>query len=50
MNLNGRMLKSVVINNWPFYGVKSFDNGTMLPDSGIDVNIMRVLTSKLNFT
>ena len=50
MNLKGRVLKATVIDNWPFYEVETLDNGKIIPSSGIDVHIINVLTSKLNFS
>ena len=49
MNLKGRTLKIAVLDNWPFFGVNKTENGTLVPDSGIDVSILEVLSSKLNF-
>ena len=49
MNLQGRTLTGAVINNWPFYGVKVTENGTVIDDAGIDTMIIRVLSDKMNF-
>ena len=50
LNLNGRSLVSAVVPNWPFYGTTDLGNGTLIPESGIDVEIINVLADKLNFT
>ena len=50
MNLNGRVLKATVVDNWPFFGIETLDNGTAIASSGVDVEIINVLKSKLNFT
>ena len=50
MNLNGRILKATAIDNWPYHEVKTLKNGTLISTSGIDVQIISILKSKLNFS
>ncbi|XP_068229256.1 glutamate receptor ionotropic, delta-1-like [Palaemon carinicauda] len=49
-DFGGRELTVTANNNIPFFGMKEFDNGTYIPDSGIDINFMDALGDALNFT
>lgn len=50
-NMHGRQLVVAANNNWPFFGIRDLpEGGGVTPDSGIDVNILEALSSKLNFT
>lgn len=49
-NMYGRQLVVAANNNWPFFGIRELAGGGVTPDSGIDVNILEALSSKLNFT
>ncbi|KAK4322295.1 hypothetical protein Pmani_006938, partial [Petrolisthes manimaculis] len=49
-NFQGRQLVVSALDNWPFFGLKYLKNGTVVIDSGIDINIMNNLGFYLNFT
>lgn len=49
-NFQGRRLVTAAVNDWPFFGLKILENGTVIPDRGIDVNIINALGHYLNFT
>ncbi|KAK4313214.1 hypothetical protein Pmani_015391 [Petrolisthes manimaculis] len=49
-NFQGRQLVVSALDNWPFFGLKYLDNGTVVIDSGIDISIMNTLGYYLNFT
>ncbi|XP_064120697.1 glutamate receptor ionotropic, delta-2-like [Macrobrachium nipponense] len=49
-DFRGRELTVTANNNNPFFKMKEFDNGTYVPDSGIDISIIDALGGALNFT
>ncbi|XP_069994897.1 probable glutamate receptor [Penaeus vannamei] len=49
-DFQGRELVVSVNNNWPFFGITRLADGRVVPDSGIDVNILNTFSQKLNFS
>lgn len=49
-NFQDRHLVSAAVDNWPFFGLKHLDNGTVIGDKGIDISIINTLGYYLNFT
>ncbi|KAF2350703.1 Ionotropic glutamate receptor L-glutamate and glycine-binding domain, partial [Trinorchestia longiramus] len=49
-DLQGRTLQVSVVNNWPFFGVTRDEGGNLVPDSGIDVSVVRALEQAMNFS
>lgn len=49
-DFGGRRLVVAANDNWPFLGLTHLGNGTVAPRSGIDINILNALATKLNFT
>ncbi|KAK4313223.1 hypothetical protein Pmani_015400 [Petrolisthes manimaculis] len=49
-NFKGRQLVTAVVDYWPFFEVKTLDNGTAVAGKGIDVNTINTLGYYLNFT
>ncbi|XP_066976065.1 glutamate receptor ionotropic, delta-2-like [Macrobrachium rosenbergii] len=49
-DFGGRVMRSAVINNSPFFGIVVNPDGSATPDSGIDFNVLNTLRNKLNFT
>ncbi|MPC46645.1 Glutamate receptor ionotropic, delta-1 [Portunus trituberculatus] len=49
-NMGGRLLRTVVVENSPYFRIRKFPDGTLLPGDGIDVNLLNILADKLNFT
>ena len=49
-DFKGRVLTVSPTNDWPFFGLKYLENGTVLPDTGIDLTLSRCLGEALNFT
>ncbi|XP_068229295.1 probable glutamate receptor [Palaemon carinicauda] len=49
-NFGGRVMKSAVIDNTPFFKVNVLPDGTVMPDSGIDSKVLETLGKVLNFT
>ena len=49
-NLQGRVLVNSVIENFPFYTVVTDPSGRLSDDTGTDVELLKVLKEKLNFT
>ncbi|XP_070000312.1 glutamate receptor ionotropic, delta-2-like [Penaeus vannamei] len=49
-DFQGRELKTSLVDNWPWFGLRQGPDGELLPDSGIDVSIINTLSQVLNFT
>ncbi|KAK4313215.1 hypothetical protein Pmani_015392 [Petrolisthes manimaculis] len=49
-NFQGRQLVTAAVDDWPFFGLKYLENGTVISDRGIDINIINTLGYYLNFT
>ncbi|XP_071536859.1 glutamate receptor ionotropic, delta-2-like [Panulirus ornatus] len=49
-DFQGRQLVVATKDNWPFIKLITLEDGTMTPLSGIDFNIIDILSEKLNFT
>ncbi|XP_071536863.1 glutamate receptor ionotropic, delta-2-like [Panulirus ornatus] len=49
-DFQGRQLVVATKDNWPFFKVKTLKNGTVIPVSGIDFNVLNTLSENLNFT
>ena len=48
-DFKGRTLSVSATNDWPFFRLKYLENGTVLPDSGIDISLLNCLSQALNF-
>ena len=48
VKLSGRTLRISVVDNWPFFGLKE-DGSKILPDSGIDVSVVKALSKVMDF-
>ncbi|KAK4313239.1 hypothetical protein Pmani_015416 [Petrolisthes manimaculis] len=49
-NFHGRQLVVSSVNNWPFFELRTLENGTVAAQSGIDVSVVSTLAYYLNFT
>lgn len=49
-DFNGRELRFTTNNNWPFFKIREFADGTVWPVSGIDFSVVAELSNTLNFT
>ncbi|XP_071542916.1 glutamate receptor ionotropic, delta-2-like, partial [Panulirus ornatus] len=49
-DFHGRQLVVSANDNWPFLGLTHLPDGRVKMDSGIDVNIINTLSTRLNFT
>ncbi|XP_063852040.1 glutamate receptor ionotropic, delta-1-like [Scylla paramamosain] len=49
-NLHGRHLLVTTNNNWPFFRINTLRNGTVIPISGVDLQVINTLSQSLNFT
>ncbi|XP_042857155.1 glutamate receptor ionotropic, delta-2-like [Penaeus japonicus] len=50
-DFGGRLMKSSVVDNWPFFRVmKDEASGAIVPDAGIDFHVLNTIAAKLNFT
>ncbi|XP_042223943.1 ionotropic receptor 40a-like [Homarus americanus] len=50
LDFMGREMTVAAVSNWPWFKLKYLEDGTPLPDAGIDVNVITTLSHKLNFT
>lgn len=49
-DFHGRHLLVTTNNNWPFFKINTLDNGTVIPISGVDLQVITTLSESLNFT
>lgn len=50
-DFGGRVMKSSVVDNWPFFRVtKDKASGEVVSDAGIDFHLLNTIAEKLNFT
>ncbi|KAK3849832.1 hypothetical protein Pcinc_043427, partial [Petrolisthes cinctipes] len=49
-DLGGRRLLTAVVDNWPYFRIRRDSDGTLQPDTGIDISLLNTLAYKLNFT
>lgn len=49
-DFRGRQLVLTANNNWPYFVIKTLQDGRRVADSGIDVEIINSLANRLNFT
>ncbi|ROT83246.1 hypothetical protein C7M84_023582 [Penaeus vannamei] len=50
-DFGGRLMKSSVVDNWPFFRVmKDKASGEIVSDAGIDFHLLNTIAAKLNFT
>lgn len=49
-NFQSRQLVTSAVDNWPFFELKSLENGTVVAVKGIDVTVISTLGNYLNFT
>ncbi|XP_063868105.1 glutamate receptor ionotropic, delta-2-like isoform X2 [Scylla paramamosain] len=49
-DFGGRELVVAALNNWPYFVIKTLQDGRRVADSGIDVQILTTLANYLNFT
>lgn len=45
----GQVMRVAVVDSWPWFELKTAADGSLVPDSGIDHNILNVLAAGLNF-
>ena len=48
-NMRGREIRVAVVDNFPFFRLKTDDDGNILPDIGIDASVILTLSEALNF-
>ncbi|XP_071537682.1 glutamate receptor ionotropic, delta-1-like [Panulirus ornatus] len=49
-DFQGRQLVVTTNDNWPFFKIKTLENGTIVAISGIDLSVINAVSEKLNFT
>ncbi|KAK7084345.1 hypothetical protein SK128_011266 [Halocaridina rubra] len=49
-DFQGRRLLVAVVSNWPFFKLSTLPDKTVVPDSGIDLQVITALSRRLNFT
>ncbi|XP_069995033.1 uncharacterized protein [Penaeus vannamei] len=49
-DLQGRELTVTANDNWPFFKINKYENGTVVPGAGVDPTVVDALSSKFNFT
>ncbi|XP_050727853.1 glutamate receptor ionotropic, delta-1-like [Eriocheir sinensis] len=49
-DMRGRQLRSCVVENSPYFRIKTSADGSLYPGEGIDVNLLNILAAKMNFT
>ena len=47
--MRNRELRVSANNDWPFFGQKVLENGTVVGTDGIDLTVVRTLAEALNF-
>lgn len=49
-DFGGRELVVATLDNWPYFVIKTLQDGRRVADSGIDAQILSTLANHLNFT